>query len=312
MTSPKWLLRAVSMLTTAKLWARSKKGLNRLSQPPNLTKRTCVNLKATTESEIHPELHDQVKIISVLGIIWTYSFGAKLSSSYANEQSLQRKSNSPPPPAPKATRRQRENYKHRQRVGGHWSAFKKGHHKGSNHQTFTFTFILMVHASPRNRSLFQTEMKLSWSSFRLTLLVQLHSQIPPSLPFCLSPSSIPSEYSVYFINPCLEYFCVTLLTKTSTMGLFYQPQNGLVTRVLYVTAWNRNSYYSQLTAIWLLFPCFPLTSEPTDLFRDLLFYEWMKWQFGLGIGDAWTSLRTGFVHVVPGREMRGRGGGSSR
>lgn len=185
MTSPKWLLRAVSMLTTAKLWARSKKGLNRLSQPPNLTKRTCVNLKATTESEIHPELHDQVKIISVLGIIWTYSFGAKLSSSYANEQSLQRKSNSPPPPAPTATRRQRENYKHRQRVGGHWSAFKKGHHKGSNHQTFTFTFILMVHASPRNRSLFQTEMKLSWSSFRLTLLVQLHSQIPPFLSLSL-------------------------------------------------------------------------------------------------------------------------------
>lgn len=79
-----------------------------------------------------------------------------------------------------------------ERVGGHWSAFKKGHHKGSNHQTFTFTFILMVHASPRNRSLFQTEMKLSWSSFRLTLLVQLHSQIPPSLSVSLPRPFLPN------------------------------------------------------------------------------------------------------------------------
>lgn len=130
-----------------------------------------------------------------------------------------------------------------------------------------------------------SRLRWSWAEVHFVWL-SLCNFILRSLPFCLSPSSIPSKYSVYFINPRLEYFCVTLLTKTSTMGLFYQPQNGLVTRVLYVTAWNRNSYYSQLTAIWLLFPRFPLMSEPTDLFRDLLFYEWMKWQFGLGIGDA--------------------------
>lgn len=186
-TSPKWTLRAV--LTIAKLWARSKRiesaftatkpdkknlcesesnhrewNSSRTARPSENHLSARYNLNVFLRREIVPFLCKWAKKVQ-------FTTTTSANSHTKTEGELQASS---------------------ERVGGHWSAFKKGHHKGSNHQTFTFTFILMVHASPRNRSLFQTEMKLSWSSFRLTLLVQLHSQIPPSLSVSLPRPFLPN------------------------------------------------------------------------------------------------------------------------
>lgn len=60
MTLPKWTHRAVSMVIDSY-------GQLDFTETKS-DKRTCVILKATTKGEIHPVLHDEEKIISVLVI----------------------------------------------------------------------------------------------------------------------------------------------------------------------------------------------------------------------------------------------------